>query len=99
MSDENGVHKSIRSNPDYTARGLASEAMAALRSHEQFNVLQFGVMEKQQSEIKDLIAELRKDMNIGFKSYDAKFWSLAITVIATLLTVVGALGYQVIFHH
>lgn len=93
------MHKSTRSNPDYTARGLASEAMAALRSHEQFNSLQFGVMEKQYNEIKELIAEVRKDMNSGFRSYDAKFWSLAVTVIALLLSVVGVLIYQVLFHH
>jgi hypothetical protein len=96
---ESDVQKSLRSNPDFTARGLASEAMAALRSHEKFNELEFKVMQTSHDEIKSLITDLRKDMNSGFKSYDAKFWSLAVTVISLLLGVVGVLIYQVLFHH
>lgn len=93
------LHESRRSNPDFIARGLASEAMQATRSHEQYDNLRFENVAEQHKEIKTLITDLRRDMNLGFKSYDAKFWSLAITVIATLLSVVGVLSYQILFHH
>jgi hypothetical protein len=96
MGEEHDPSKGLH---DYSARGLAAEAIQALRSHDSMDTLRFENMARQHEEVKQLITDLRKDMVTGFKSYDGKFWSLAITVIATLTTVVGALVYQVLFHH
>lgn len=100
----------FNSNADYVARGLGTEAIAALRSHERMDELQFRQMTQQHEELKDLIsgakAELsgeinsvRSEMKHGFRSYDNKFWTLAIAMISLLLTVSGMLLWKVLFPH
>lgn len=69
---------------DHTARGLASEAIQAVRSHEQYDTMRF-------TSISEGMARIEKKMEDGFKSYDAKFWGLAISVIGMLGTGVLAL--------
>lgn len=95
-------------NADYVARGIATEAVAALRSHESMDGLQFMQMANQHKEIKDLIANLKKElteqveavkdeMHSGFSRYDNKFWSLAIATISLLMGITGLLLYRAIF--
>jgi hypothetical protein len=82
---------------DLVSRGLASEAIQALRSHDALDTLRFENMDKQYNEIKELIEATNKKIDDGFKSYDGKFWSLAITTITLLATAVAALLIRVIF--
>jgi hypothetical protein len=84
----------ISETADYTARGMAAEAIQTCRSHEQLDILRFTNMERQHHEIKVMFESLTSEMREGFKSYDAKFWSLAITLIVTLMTVCGTLIYH-----
>lgn len=67
-----------------SAMGMAQEAIQLFRSHEKTDNLQFAHMAGKQEEIKILIAEVVKEMRSGFKSYDAKFWGLAILTITLL---------------
>lgn len=76
---------------DHTARGLASEAIQAFRSHDAMDMLRFKSMDDKQEEIRILIGTVVNEMRAGFKSYDNKFWSLAVMVIGFLLTIVGVL--------
>ena len=93
---------------DYVARGLASDAIQALRSHERMDDLQFKNMQKQTEEIKTVVGaakeeltnkinEVKQEMHEGFKAYDNKFWSLAIVTISLLLTITGMLLYKILF--
>ena len=74
------------------AEGLASEALSAIRSHERMTDLRFKNHDEKVEDIKGSIeglygkfGELNDKMDKGFKSYDNKFWSLAIALIGILL--------------
>lgn len=89
---------------DFRARGMATEATQAIRSHEALNNLQFAQMDQRQQELKDSVDGIYgkidtvcAEMRTGFKSYDNKFWSLAITIITGLAAIVCALVYKIIF--
>jgi len=109
MSEDTGK---LDRNADYVARGMSTEVIAALRSHERMDELQFKQMSQQTEEIKNLIEDgkkelveqieaLKREMHTGFTSYDKKFWSLAITIISTLLVICGFLIVYTLFpgHH
>jgi hypothetical protein len=76
---------------------MSSEAMAAVRSHERLNDLQFRIMEEKHEEIKKLVEQVCARVDDGFKSIDAKFWSLAIALIFILLGVAGFLIVHTLF--
>lgn len=89
---------------DFRARGMATEAIQAIRSHEALNNLQFMTMDNRQQELKDSVDGIYgkidgvcTEMREGFKSYDNKFWSLAVTIIGGLIAIVCALVYKIIF--
>ena len=87
------------------AMGLASEAISSVRSHERMVDLQFKGVEnalhaqnEKYDEIKEMIAAVEAKMEVGFKTYDSKFWSLAITTILTLVGACGTLIYALLSH-
>lgn len=91
----------------HEAKGMASEAIMAVRSEAKLTLLRFGSMEKSQEDIKKLIHEADRKIETNTTAiydkidecmiatnkkiddlaskYDAKFWSLAIIIIAALL--------------
>lgn len=87
----------ITQRTDYQARGLASEAIQALRSHDELDKLRFENMEKQHKELVELIQATNARIEEGFKAYDAKFWSLAVTIIILLCGTTGALVFKVLY--
>lgn len=84
---------------DWSARGMANEAVSALRSHEALNNLQFKNMENQYEEIKTLVAGTNKKIDDLAANYDQKFWSLAVTIIVLLIGGIGALVFKIMFPH
>lgn len=74
---------------DYTARGLASEALQAVRSNEKLFSLQVKNMEQQHDELKELLVATNTKIDEMAKLYSNRFWSLAMTIIVLLM---GALG-------
>lgn len=97
----------------YRALGAATEAQGAIRSHERLNDLQFIGIEKtfsamkhdfdsQFKELKELIQNTDQKIDLGFKNYDSKFWSLAVALIAILMAICGFLLVYTLFpgtHH
>lgn len=88
---------SIVQKTDYQARGLASEAIQALRSHDALDTLRFENMDRQHKELVDLIQATNVKLDECFKAYDAKFWSLAVTIIIILCGTTGALIFKVLY--
>lgn len=98
-SDDNLAHRAF---------AQSSEAIMAVRSHERMDDLKFTNFDRIVSdmkkdiegkidEVKDMITESNKTMSAGFKSYDQKFWSLAIALILTLLSICGFLVAYTLF--
>lgn len=91
---------------DFRARGMATEAVQAIRSHEALNNLQFLQMDQRQKDLKDSVDGIYgkidgvcEEMRAGFKSYDNKFWSLSITIMLGLAGIICALVYKLLFPH
>lgn len=100
----------------YRAMGLASEAIAAVRSHESLVNLQFKSMNEKYEEIRTSLEEKHKEnrlsmteikntidatcteMREGFKSYDNRFWGLALLFIAALIGALGTLTFYLLTH-
>lgn len=90
---EVGVHTK---NADYAARGMAQEAIQAMRSHEAVDHLRFENMENKFEDIKELISNTNKKIDNIAKSYDNKFWTLAITIIFALVSGIATLVYHML---
>lgn len=86
------------SNADYAARGMASEAVQAVRSHEALDAQWHHNMEQKYEEIKRLIGQTNDKIDQTFRSYDSKFWTLAVSIIFLLVGGVSALLFYMITH-
>lgn len=94
MSDDAGVNDA---HSDYSARGMAQEAIAALRSHDALDTLRFGNIEKQFQDIKGLIVGTNSKIDNMSKAYDNRFWSLAVSIIFGLVTCIAAFVWRLLF--
>lgn len=85
----------------HEAYGMASEAIAAVRSNEKITNLNFKHYDETVKDIRELLHQLDKKVDQGFKAYDNKFWSLAVVLILTLLGICGFLLVYTLFpgHH
>lgn len=92
---EAGTHSA---NADYVARGMASEAMQIHHSHDALDNLRFQNMDKKLDELKKAVEEVCLEVRSGFRSYDNKFWSLAVSIILLLITGIAALVFFMITH-
>lgn len=90
----------LRSNERIHDLRFASIEAQFTQVNGRFRGLSEDVANKQE-ELKELIEQTCKEMRDGFKSYDNKFWTLAVTTIVTLLAVCGFLIEYTLFsgHH
>lgn len=101
-------HDGSENGMAYRAFAQSSEAIAALRSHERLDDLKFQNIDKtimamqkdienKIDEVKEMIETTNSTMANGFKSYDQKFWSLAIALIFILLGICAFLITYTLF--
>ncbi len=95
------------SSRDYRARGMASEAQQAIRSHEALNDLQFKHVETELKVLKTAIdntsdkvealdEKLTKKIDDGFSSYNNKIIALLVTITLLLAGTSGTMVWYLL---
>ena len=79
-----------------TLASLVRENLQIIRSHENMDTLRFSNMDSKFEDIKSLIRDTNLKIDNMRKGYDNKFWTLAISIIFTLLSAISALVYRII---
>lgn len=79
------------------AHGMAAEAMSVVHSQEKFNSLRFDHFDETVKDIKEILKDLDKKVDEGFRATDNKFWGLAVTLIGILLAISGFLIVYTLF--
>lgn len=68
----------------------------ALRACQNLCNLKYEMLTGEMREIKELLDRLNLKVDTGFKSYDNKFWGLAVMTISILITAVGVLVFYML---